>query len=78
MKNHLQSILLYYILYHFEIKNHLQSDKNVVYALWEEVPKLMYALSICKPVYYMQEINHFECLKLYVTVVKYRGHLYQK
>ncbi len=29
---------------------HLSSAQNVVYALWEEVPKLVYYRLICKPV----------------------------
>ena len=31
-------------------KNHLSSAQSVVYALWKEVPKLVYYRLICKPV----------------------------
>ncbi len=36
----------------FEVEIHLSSAQSVVYALWEEVPKLVYYHLICKPVFY--------------------------
>ncbi len=52
-----------------EVEIHLSSAQSVVYALWEEVPKLVYYRLICKPVC-LSTVNCKCCRSVPFTDVK--------